>query len=86
MADLKDVLGPPKDEMAEEASEPVESGEDAYVSKLKDLFGLDDDKAQELRDVICGLAQEEMMEKEPEPEAGPGPKGKKAGIALILGK
>lgn len=88
MADLKEVLGPPKDELAEEASEPEESGEDVFTSKLKEILGLDDEKAQELRDVICGLAGEELQE-ENEPtdkEAMPTGGEKKSGLALILGK
>lgn len=65
-----------------------EPGYDAFTTKLQELLGLDDEKAKELRDTICGLAQSEMsgMNEEEESPASEKPEpGKKPGLALILG-
>lgn len=70
------------------AAEP--SGEDSYdalAGELGDLLGLDPEKAQRLRDVICSLAREEMAsdESSEEPDA-PVEEKKPSGLAILLKK
>lgn len=83
---LADVMkGPEAKTDSEESSEP---GYDAYTKELQTVLGVDESKAQMLRDIICGLARSEMMEDESgETESETpteGPKKKKS-LAILLG-
>lgn len=83
---VSDVLGPKKPETESEygGSDSETPSYDAFADELKDILGLDDDKAQRLRDVICGLAREEMdMGDEEEAAPSEAPK-KRPGLAIVL--
>lgn len=57
---------------------------DAYSTELGELLGLDGDKAEQLRDIICGLVREELDVGSEEPEEEPKKKGK-SDLASVLG-
>lgn len=88
MADLKTVLD------GEEGSESYENPEeyDALAKELGEVLSLPESKAQQLRDVICALARQEMeggteeMDEEMGEGMGEGMKGPKGkNLAMILG-
>jgi hypothetical protein len=82
--DFKSVMEGPSEEPVEEPMEE-ESSYDAFTSELKEILGLDDEKAQRLRDAICGLAREEMSMEDEGEESPPSEKPKKKGLAVVIG-
>lgn len=83
---VRDVLGKKSmmDDMADEEESSDESSYDAFAGELKDILGLDDEKAKRLRDVICGLAREEMEGGDEGVDEDSSPR-KPGGVAIVLG-
>ncbi len=73
------------DESMDSESEDSELPYDAYGTELGEVLGLDEDRAMQLRDIICGLVREELDMGSEEPEEEKPKKKGKSDLALVLG-
>lgn len=95
LKDLKKALDGESEDMEMESmdvesvdSESEEDSElpyDAYGTELGEVLGLDEDRAMQLRDIICGLVREELDMGSEEPEEEKPKKKGKSDLALVLG-